>query len=77
MITWASRIRDLQDAGLTLAEIALQAGVAPSTIGDLATGRTDSPRGETALKLDQLHRDKCRSRRSRSNGSARRATNLA
>jgi transcriptional regulator with XRE-family HTH domain len=60
MTTWASRIDDLQEtAGLTLAEIAEQIGVAPSTVGDLKTGRSASPRGEAALKLDALHRLRC------------------
>lgn len=61
MTTWASRIEDLQegDNGLTLAEIAEQIGVAASTVGDLKTGRSASPRGEAALKLDALHRLRC------------------
>lgn len=61
MTTWASRIDDLQEgpSGLTLAEIAEQIGVAPSTVGDLKTGRSASPRGEAALKLDALHRLRC------------------
>jgi transcriptional regulator with XRE-family HTH domain len=61
MTTWAERIDDLQegDNGLTLAEIAEQIGVAASTVGDLKTGRSASPRGEAALKLDALHRLRC------------------
>lgn len=59
MTTWASRIGDLQGTGLTLADIAEQIGVAPSTVGDLKTERSASPRGEAALKLDALHRLRC------------------
>lgn len=64
MTTWASRIDDLQEGedGLTLAEIAEQIGVAASTVGDLKTGRSASPRGEAALKLDALHRLRCSSK---------------
>jgi transcriptional regulator with XRE-family HTH domain len=59
MTTWASRIDDLQKSGLTQAEIAEQIGVAPSTVGDLKSKRSASPRGEAALKLDALHRLRC------------------
>ena len=60
MITWASRIQDLKDHGLTLAEIGELVGLATSSVGDLATGRTESPRGEAALKLHDLHRQRCK-----------------
>lgn len=40
---------------MTLAEIGAQAGLATSTVGDLANGRSSSPRGDAALKLYQLH----------------------
>ena len=56
MTTWRTRISDLQASGLTYAQIATLTGMAPSTIGDLATGRTKAPRGNAALTLDKLHR---------------------
>jgi transcriptional regulator with XRE-family HTH domain len=56
MDTWASRIRDLQTAGLTLSDIAEKVGLSVSSIGDIATGRTESPRGDAALKLYELHK---------------------
>ena len=59
MSTWSIRIRELQQAGMTLAEIGVEVGLATSTIGDLANGWSESPRGEAALKLDKLHRDRC------------------
>jgi IS30 family transposase len=62
MKTWASRITDLEEAGLSLVEIAHLIGVAPSTVGDLKSERSSEPRGEAALKLDSLHRRKCRNR---------------
>jgi transcriptional regulator with XRE-family HTH domain len=55
MSTWASRIRELQTAGMTLAEIGEQTGLATSTVGDLASGRSSSPRGDAALRLHSLH----------------------
>ena len=59
MSTWSIRIRELQEAGLTLAAIAETIGVTTSAVGDIATGRSKSPRGEAALKLDRLHRERC------------------
>lgn len=59
MLTWKDRIKGLQDTGMTLSEIANLIGLATSSVGDLATGRTESPRGAAALKLDQLHRSRC------------------
>ncbi|GGA00239.1 hypothetical protein GCM10011408_21420 [Dyella caseinilytica] len=59
MTTWANRISELQALGMTYAEIAEETGLAPSTIGDLATGRSKSPRGEAALTLHLLHARKC------------------
>jgi transcriptional regulator with XRE-family HTH domain len=57
MDTWASRIRDLQSVGkLKLSDIAEKIGVSTSSIGDIATGRTKSPRGDAALKLFELHK---------------------
>lgn len=59
MSKWAKRIRALQLQGMTLAEIGVKVGLATSTVGDLANGRSESPRGEAALKLDVLHRALC------------------
>lgn len=59
MVTWSSRIRDLQQSGLTFAEIGALVGLATSSIGDIATGRSGSPRGEAAIRLHELHRRRC------------------
>lgn len=56
MKTWADRIADLRSIGMTLAEIGDATGMAVSTVGDLATGRSKAPRGEFAVKLHALHR---------------------
>ena len=58
MQTWATRISDLTSRGMTYAEIGEQIGLAPSTIGDLASGRSKSPRGEAAIRLNDLHRER-------------------
>lgn len=44
---------------MTLAQIGVEIGLATSSVGDLANGWSESPRGEAALKLDKLHRDRC------------------
>lgn len=55
MKTWAEIVSDLRDAGMTYAEIGEATGLAGSTVGDLASGRSKSPRGDAALKLHHLH----------------------
>lgn len=60
MKTWASIISDLQSAGMTYAEIGSEIGVAGSTVGDLASGRSKSPRGNAAVKLFALHADRAK-----------------
>lgn len=55
MSTWASRISDLTSRGMTYADIGDAIGLAPSTVGDLASGRSKSPRGDAAVKLSELH----------------------
>lgn len=70
MTAWASRIKDLQASGLTLLQIGTLTGLAPSTVGDLATGRSASPRGEAAVKLHELHLDRCCRPNKRANTTA-------
>jgi transcriptional regulator with XRE-family HTH domain len=59
MSTWSSRIKELRETGLTLAQIGERSGLAPSTISDLEKGRSSSPRGDAALRLFELHREVC------------------
>lgn len=59
MNTWAERISQLQGLGMTYAEIADAVGAAPSTIGDLASERSKSPRGDLAIRLHGLHLARC------------------
>lgn len=58
MKPWTEIISDLQAAGMTYAQIAEEIGVAGSTVGDLATGRSKSPRGGAAIRLHALHLEK-------------------
>lgn len=50
---------------MTYAEIGEAVGLTTGAIGDLASGRTESPRGDAALALHQLHLDRCASKPSR------------
>lgn len=58
MKTWSEIISDLQQSGMTYAEIGEAAGLAGSTIGDLATKRSKSPRGHAAVRLYALHAER-------------------
>lgn len=55
MKPWAEIISDLRDRGMTYAQIGEATGLAGSSIGDLASGRSKSPRGDAALRLHHLH----------------------
>lgn len=44
---------------MTLAQIGEEIGLATSSVGDLANGYSESPRGDAALKLHALHEAKC------------------
>lgn len=61
MDTWQSRIDDLRadPIGMTLVEIAEYLDVPRSTVSDLASGRTKAPTGDAAVKLWQLHKERC------------------
>ncbi|MGZ0026411.1 hypothetical protein [Stenotrophomonas sp. S4] len=56
--SWASIIGDLQSGGMTYAQIGEAIGAAGSTVGDLASGRSQSPRATTAFALLRLHADR-------------------
>lgn len=53
--SWSSIIGELQSAGMTYAQIGEAIGAAGSTVGDLATGRSQSPRAASAFALLKLH----------------------
>lgn len=55
MSIWTQRVKDLNSAGMTYAEIAVEIHLAPSTVGDLAKGRYKTPRYEAAVALKALH----------------------
>lgn len=43
---------------MTLAEIGAEVGLAPSTVSDIEQGRTKEPRGDSALRLHELHKSR-------------------
>ena len=53
--SWAEVISDLQIKGMTYAQIGEAIGCAASTVGDLASGRSQSPRAAAAFALLKLH----------------------
>lgn len=59
MPTWSSRIKELREAGLTLAQIGERTGLAPSSVSDIEQGRSESPRGDAAILLHELHKELC------------------
>lgn len=44
---------------MTQSDIAKEVGLSPGGISDIANGRTREPSGDSALKLDRLHRQRC------------------
>ena len=53
---WKDIVRGLMAHGVTQAQQAKHIGLKPSTIGDLATGRSNEPSGWPAVKLYFLHK---------------------
>ncbi len=45
---------------MTLADIGNEIGLATSSVGDIANGRTESPRGDAAMRLYELHSERCK-----------------
>ena len=56
--SWAVIIADLQGMGMTYAQIGEAIGCAGSTVGDLASGRSQSPRAASAIALLKLHSER-------------------
>ena len=42
-----------------MAQIGEAVGLAPSSVSDIDTGATLSPRGDAAMRLYELHRERC------------------
>jgi len=53
-------VRELMAHGVTLREQAAYCEIAPSSMGDLATGRSREPSGLAAVRLYFLHRGRIR-----------------
>lgn len=58
MINWKSVIADLESWGWTRHGLAEHCGLRYSTLCDLANGRSNEPRGNAAVRLNDLHRAK-------------------
>ena len=50
---------------MTLAEIGEEIGMATSSVSDIANGYTKEPGGNAALKLHQLHLERCSTKSAR------------
>jgi transcriptional regulator with XRE-family HTH domain len=59
MNDWSARIKQLEEAGWSLTQIASDVGLSVSSISDLKNGRSDQPRGMAAVKLHALHERVC------------------
>ncbi|HDS1091567.1 TPA: helix-turn-helix transcriptional regulator [Stenotrophomonas maltophilia] len=54
-ITWADRIKALEERGWSLTEIGRAIGKSPQTVSDLKQGRTKEPGGMAAVQLHHLY----------------------
>ncbi|WP_414488068.1 helix-turn-helix domain-containing protein [Stenotrophomonas maltophilia] len=54
-ITWADRIKALEERGWTLTDIGRAIGKSPQTVSDLKQGRTKEPGGMAAVQLHHLY----------------------
>jgi hypothetical protein len=68
MTEWQTWIRALEDKFGALQAVADALGTPLSTLSDLKQGRSRSPRGDLALKLDALYRARCRNAPRRDGG---------
>jgi hypothetical protein len=60
MTEWTTRVRELNEAGLTYRQIGVECGMTTGGVGDIASGRTKAPRGNSAIKLHNLHKRVCK-----------------
>lgn len=58
MTDWQRLVIELRGTKMTLAAIGKRIGLATSSVGDIATKRTAKPRGDAAVKLVALHRER-------------------
>jgi transcriptional regulator with XRE-family HTH domain len=56
---WQEKLKRLKDgAGMSLSAISKETGISTGALGDLATGRSKSPRYEAAVRLNNLYGQK-------------------
>ena len=58
METWSHMVNAAQSRGWSLKALAVELGMAYSTLCDLRRGETTQPRGNAAVKLIRLHESK-------------------
>ena len=56
---WPEKIKALEESGMTLTAIGEAIGLTPGAVSDVKQGRTSNPRGMAAVRLHQLHAEKC------------------
>lgn len=54
-ITWADRIKALEEHGKSLTEIGRLIGKSPQAVSDIKQGRTREPGGMAAVRLHKLY----------------------
>ncbi|WP_416203744.1 helix-turn-helix domain-containing protein [Xanthomonas euvesicatoria] len=54
-ITWADRIKALEEHGKSLTEIGRLIGKSPQAVSDIKQGRTREPGGMAAVRLHNLY----------------------
>lgn len=59
MSIWKKRINDLETEFGSLIAVADLVGIPVTTLSDLKSQRSKSPRYENAMKLEKLHREAC------------------
>ena len=55
-IDWTRKVREIRASGMTLAEIASEAGITIPSVWDISKGRTDRVLYETGAAILRLHR---------------------
>jgi len=55
MSTWAEMVVAAQSRGWTLKELAVELGIAYSTLCDIRRGETKEPTGMAAVRLHRIH----------------------
>lgn len=63
MNKWGRMVSDLREWGMTLAEIGQAVGLAASSVSDIQQERTQTPNGDAAVRIHELHKKRARNAR--------------